>query len=120
MNVLILEDDALIALALEATLKEMDYNPVLALTMDEALDCLETRAIDAAILDLDIHGRLCRPVAEALQNAAIPFFYVSGLSQDRALADMPDAQFLQKPAQDDDLLRALHRLADRQVERNRH
>ncbi|WP_294535134.1 GAF domain-containing protein [uncultured Rhodoblastus sp.] len=81
LRVMIVEDQALIAMDLEASLTETGVTVASVCTScAEALMALESVEIDAAILDYHLHGETSLAVAEALEKRAIPFIFVTGES----------------------------------------
>ena len=47
-------------------------------SVDLALDLLESRKIDAAILDIDLAGETVYPLADMLSERKIPFVFATG------------------------------------------
>ena len=77
-SILILEDEAIVAFALEDMIDEAGGRPICAERLDQAIDLIETSRFDAAILDINVHGRQSYPVAEALTRKGIPFIFATG------------------------------------------
>ena len=78
-RVLVVEDEILIAIEIEDTLKALGCEVVgLVGKLDEALELAVNAAIDAAILDVRIRGGDVFPVAEKLLERNIPFILSSG------------------------------------------
>jgi two-component SAPR family response regulator len=80
--VLVVEDEMLIALDIEAALLDLGCEvkgPIAGLK--EALSIATTEALDAAILDITIRDELVYPVAEKLLERNIPFVLASGYGQ---------------------------------------
>jgi DNA-binding response OmpR family regulator len=78
-EVLVVEDDAIIALDLKQALEELGcvvLGP--AATVGEALLLLDRVRPRAVLLDLGLGGELATPVADALTAAAVPFLLVTG------------------------------------------
>lgn len=75
---LLLEDEPIIAMALEDMLSEAGAQVAVANSLDEAWQRIEGNRIDAAVLDVNIHGEKSYPVARALLDAGIPFIFASG------------------------------------------
>jgi CheY-like chemotaxis protein len=76
---LIVEDEAMVAMLLEDCLQEMGC--LVAATagrLEEAVALASSAAIDFAILDLNLGGKLSYPVADALAARGIPFIFSSG------------------------------------------
>jgi len=81
-HVLIVEDDALIALELEDTLREAGYAVVgPAGSVRAALGCLaDHRFLDGAVLDINLGDEDVFSVADALSAQQIPFLFLTGHS----------------------------------------
>ncbi len=86
LRVMIVEDQALIAMDLEASLNENGavVTSVCA-SAAQALQALEGAAIDAAILDLNLAGESSLAVAEALEERGIPFIFATGQGDEAAM-----------------------------------
>ncbi|RYF93716.1 MAG: PAS domain S-box protein [Caulobacteraceae bacterium] len=81
LRLLIVEDATLLALELEAGLIEAGAIIVgTAGDVDEAMGHAEA-ALDAAVLDVNLGGRLVTPVAERLQARGIPFVFATGYGE---------------------------------------
>jgi CheY-like chemotaxis protein len=110
-RVLLVEDEAMIAMLMEDMLGELGCDVVATVgQFDEAMAAADTEAIDLAFLDVNLCGVPVYPVAEVLCARAIPFAFVTGYGSagcDAAHADVP---ILQKPFQSQDLAAILHRL----------
>lgn len=73
-SVLVVEDEALVALDMEETLKTAGVRVMgPAASVAEAMGLLETGTPDAAILDLNLRGELVTPVARKLREQGVPF-----------------------------------------------
>ncbi|MDX9739983.1 MAG: response regulator [Gammaproteobacteria bacterium] len=112
-RVLIVEDEALLALEIGAILRDCGMTPVGPISRnDDALRLIDSQAIDCAVLDVNLQGESTERVAVALASRAIPFAFVTGYGR----ADIPkqfhEAPVLLKPfagAALIDTLRALSR-----------
>ena len=79
LRVLVVEDEALIALDLCLVLEDLGCRPVgPAASVGAALDLLRGAFPDAALLDENLGTTLVTPVAEALAQRDVPFAIVSG------------------------------------------
>jgi two-component sensor histidine kinase len=88
LRVLVVEDDALVAMALAQFLAEMGcrvIGPVA--TADEACELVKKESLDAAVLDINLSPGSSAPVARALQYRRCPFLFVTGYSTIKALPD---------------------------------
>ncbi len=97
-RILIVEDEPLIAMMLEEWLTELSHKPVTPTgSVKEAMAVIVHGAFDAAILDVNLAGQRCEPVAAALAAHGIPFAFATGdsiCSLDPRFADRPS---LSKP-----------------------
>jgi DNA-binding response OmpR family regulator len=82
-RVLIVEDEALVAFLLEASLEEFGCIPVgPCFSVAKALEAVGTETFDLAVLDVNLNGEKVYPVAYALAERHIPFLFVSGYGID--------------------------------------
>jgi len=92
-RILIVEDEPLISLMLEDWLTEMGHEPVgPAVSIDRAIAMSGEGPLDAALLDLNLHGQRCDAVADVLSRNAIPFAFATGSdvgSLPRQFASLP-------------------------------
>ncbi|GGG40453.1 response regulator [Caldovatus sediminis] len=81
VRILVVEDEALVALMVEDALRDAGAEVLCAYTVEEALRLLggeEGAGLDAAVLDLSLAGEGAAPVAEALRKRGIPFLIATG------------------------------------------
>ena len=108
-RVLIVEDEPVLAFALEETLVEAGFaiaGP--ASRLDKALAIIESGVCDAAILDTNLAGVNVGPVAAALAARGLPFIILSGYSPDQQNSAFAGALHLQKPCRSERIIQALH------------
>jgi two-component SAPR family response regulator len=80
--VLVVEDEFLLALDLELILLRHGWRVLgPATTVAEALLLLKAERPDVALLDINLHGELVTPVAEALHALGVPFVLASAYSR---------------------------------------
>jgi len=78
LRVLVVEDEYLIALRLEDTLKQFGCRPVgPAFTLEGGLSIAKTVRVDAALLDLDLGGKSVLPLVEELKRRGVPIGFVT-------------------------------------------
>lgn len=78
-NILVVEDDLIIALHLEQTIAEAGGYPIgPASTVSDALRLLNTERVDGAILDIDLHHEVATFVVDALLDRGVPFVFHTG------------------------------------------
>jgi CheY-like chemotaxis protein len=113
LKVLVAEDEALVALDLEFTLREFGCIVLPATpSVAEALAILETEQPDVALLDVNLADGSAAPVAEALATAGVPFAVMTG--HDAGQIGEPalrTAPYLGKPYNFEDLHAMLAQLA---------
>ncbi|WP_312002501.1 response regulator [Bradyrhizobium hereditatis] len=98
-DVLIVEDDAIIALDFEDTILELGVKTVrTAGSVVRALELIAERAPDFALLDVGLASGNSFAVAERLHGLQIPFVFVTGYSSDIGLpSGLNGTQMLPKP-----------------------
>jgi CheY-like chemotaxis protein len=114
MRVLVIEDEFLVAAAIETVLQAMGHDvlgPVA--TVEAAIATLGKDAIpDVAIVDLNLRGKASAPVAEELSRLNIPFVFATGYEVDKDLKQrFPAAHWLRKPYTDRQISASLAALA---------
>ena len=109
-KVLIVEDEPLIALDLEAMVEDLSFGVFAsASTVEAALKCLEKGLPDFAILDANLAGSSSRPVAEALVSQGVPIIFATGYADPANLPEtLAAAPRLSKPVMASDLSRAIN------------
>ena len=98
-QVLIVEDEPLIAMMLEDFLDVLEQGVAgTADSVASAIARLNQGGVDAAILDLNLRGgEKSTPVAQALADAGVPFVFATGGSDDSVDQRFRDRPVLQKP-----------------------
>jgi len=77
-SVLIVEDDALLGMAMGVCVEDAGYALAgLARSVEAALVTLTHETVDAALLDINLQGELVYPVANALADRGVPFVFVT-------------------------------------------
>ena len=111
-RILVVEDQFLIANELQDCLEKAGAEVVGPLGhMERALLTAEREALDAALLDIDLHGERCWPIADVLSRRAIPFIFATGYATDIVVPDRFAAcEVLSKPFRERDMLAALAKL----------
>jgi CheY-like chemotaxis protein len=93
-NILVVEDQAILAMTLGDLLGSLGYRVVgPATSLPEALALLEAGQVDGALLDRDLGGQSSLPLATQLLARGIPFAWATG-SKMKAPHGMP---VLRKP-----------------------
>ncbi len=95
---LVLEDEPLIAAMLAEWLEQQSHEVVgVAQATQEALDLIDTIAVDAAIVDIEVRDGTAYPLAEILRERRIPFAFATGWPRDAIDADFRGQMILCKP-----------------------
>ena len=77
-SVLVVEDDDQLGQAIGLCVEEAGYEVAgVAQSVDAALKTLRCRTVDAALLDVSLHGELVFAVADALAERGVPFVFVT-------------------------------------------
>lgn len=100
VHVLVVEDDFLILMELDAVLHDAGAEVVDSCrTIEAALARLDKDAIGVAVLDLRVGRESIAPVARRLAERGVPFvFYTGQIESDPIIKAWPAARFVQKPA----------------------
>ena len=120
MNILIVEDDPIVADAVAMTLEQAGYFTVPSTTIQEALEEISINEIDAVLLDLKLPNgdgtRLARLIRAKKEKQLIPILVVSGNNSvdDRIMALGAGADgYLSKPFDKHELLAHLEAMIRR-------
>jgi DNA-binding NarL/FixJ family response regulator len=108
-NILIVEDEPLIAKDIEIHLRKSGFNPIgIAHSSDRALDMLHSRKVDLVLLDIHIEGQKNGiDIAEIINTKySIPFIFLTSFSDemtlDKAKKTNPSG-YIVKPFDENDL-----------------
>ncbi len=109
---LIVEDQALIGLALEAYLEEVGFGACETLPSGaKALEWLSAHTPAVAILDFSLRDGPCTMLVRVLRERGIPIVIYSGHKRDVAPPELRDVPWLSKPCDRAALLAALTRIS---------
>jgi chemotaxis family two-component system sensor kinase Cph1 len=105
-QVLIAEDDPLIAEALVALLKDAGLEvQCVAATVNEAMKSVQATLPDIALLDINLHGEHVYPAATVLLEHGVPFVFTTGYEADLVVpSQFREVPFLSKPYDIDQVL----------------
>lgn len=108
-RILIVEDDAILLMDLEITLREAGADIVRACrTVEDALAAVSKQAFSIAVLDVRLRGETIAPVARLLCKHGTPFvFYTGQVGKDAALAEWPGSRIVAKPAPERTIIAAV-------------
>ena len=111
---LLIEDQALIGMALEATLEDAGFRVAGPFMSNaEALAWLDQHTPDLALLDVLLKDGPCTSLVRALRRRNIPFAIYSGLRPGSRPPDLVATRWLEKPASREDLTSVLREIAPR-------
>ena len=96
--ILLVEDEIIVACLLEDMLADLGCAVVgPAASIHQALAMIDTEAIDAAVLDVNLNGQMSYPIADVLAARGVPFVFSTGYHKDRLLERYRIFPALQKP-----------------------
>jgi CheY-like chemotaxis protein len=95
---LIVEDEPLVAMLVEDAIAELGLTASgPAARVDKALQLIEERAPDGAILDVNLAGEQVYPVASLLRERQIPFLFMTGYGEEAIRDDFDKMPIVKKP-----------------------
>jgi DNA-binding response OmpR family regulator len=98
-SVLVVEDDALIALDIANELRDAGLEVIgPATSVARALQLLASIGCDVAVLDVNLGKATSAPIARELRNRGTPFVVLSGYSTEQHPPELHGAPMLSKPA----------------------
>lgn len=110
-RLIVVEDSFPVAQSLKSLLQAMSCDVVgMAGNVQTARDLVATAQFDLALLDIDLHGELATPVAEAVLHQGQPLIFLTGYGD----ADMLPPHLralprLEKPVDSNELFAAIKR-----------
>jgi DNA-binding response OmpR family regulator len=112
---LIVEDQMLIGLSIEAYLEEVGYDAAGPfVSCSDALDWLKSNKPQAAILDYNLKDGACTVLAHELLRCGIPFMVYSGHPRRHdTSSEFTDVPWVEKPCARDDILAMVQLLTGR-------
>lgn len=112
MQILVLEDDVLIAMDLAATLEEMGASvqgPVH--TAEQAELSIARRKPDLALLDFKLNGHTSERIAQRLEDMEVPVVFITGHSRRHLPERFRNHTIIQKPVSPKALRDLMHGMA---------
>src|SRR6476619_6256416 len=99
LRVLIIEDEAMIAMLIEDLLGEIGASAVKTVaSVSEAAKILgDAIRLDMAIVDVNLHGQSTFPLADMLLERGIPFIFATGYAATGMPERFSSVPVLQKP-----------------------
>jgi DNA-binding response OmpR family regulator len=116
--ILIVEDELLIALDLADSFQAAGAYAITALSLSQAFELLDGHDWAGAVLDFRLDEQDCSPLCEWLHSLAIPFVICTGL--DDITGPAVKGVQVMKPANSDEIVRILERLAAARIRRPVH
>ena len=78
-HILVLEDNYLVAEVIREQLEYLGCEVIgPSLNVGDALKLVSVHSLDGALLDVNLAGEFCFPVAAALKNGNVPFVFLTG------------------------------------------
>lgn len=109
---LLLEDESLIAMDIEMTLRDAGFDVSIVGSCEEALEWLEVCRPDIVIVDIVLRDGPCHEAVEQLVEDGIPFVVHSGdQPDDHAGTPFAAGAWINKPAVGADIIAAIQGLA---------
>ena len=110
-RVLVVEDEAIIAIDMAAALEDAGFSVIGPVgSVFEAMQLLDEKPCDCAVLDINLAGETSAPVASRLLADGIPFVTVSGNTPESTGDEFSQSPFLSKPIITSKLLAKLDQL----------
>ncbi len=113
-RILVVEDQALIAMEMQDCLEKDGATVVGPVSrVGPALVKAQKDSLDAALLDVDLNGERCWPVADALAGRAIPFAFTTGFETSIVMPErFAGCPVLSKPYRERDVLAVLREMLE--------
>ncbi len=111
-RVLVVEDDPIVAMVLEDTLRDMGLDVLIDLTLVDGINEVEAGAFEAALVDVGLRGEDARPIMAALRERGIPFAVMSGGDLSKLGTEFPQVRMLSKPLDMPSLAKIVRELLD--------
>jgi DNA-binding response OmpR family regulator len=108
LRVLVVEDEALVAMLIEDMLIELGYEVVgPAMRLEAALQMARDETFDVAVLDVNLANEQSFPVARLLRDRGIPFVFATGYGLRGVGEHFLEIMTLQKPFESHQLAEAI-------------
>lgn len=110
LRILVVEDNFLVAEVVRDMLEAngcVIVGPVARL--DEGVQLATHEALDGAVLDVNLNGERCYPIARALRDRGVPYLFLTGDNDDSAMVpnELQPVRHLSKPVFATHLVEAL-------------
>src|SRR5690349_1228892 len=117
-TIMIVEDEAMIAVHIEVTLTEFGHHVITAATVAEAERLAEAGGIDLAIVDYRLSDGTSETLMGRLQREGVPFIACSGLDEGGRRNAAGEPRYLAKPFTSEALVEAVSAMIG--VQRGQH
>jgi CheY-like chemotaxis protein len=108
LRILLMEDEALIALDLEQLCRESGADDVVVVRNLDQVDTAANGVFHAAILDVMLSGNPTVEFARTLTQKGVPFVFATGYAdREELFSEFPDTPVIGKPYVGADLVNAL-------------
>lgn len=108
LKILIVEDEALVAMLIEDVLADMGHEVVgVGGRLDQALALARQSEMDFAILDLNLNGQHTYAIADVLRERSVPFIFATGYGSGGVDQAWKDVRVLPKPFEPHQLAAAI-------------
>lgn len=114
LRVLIVEDELLVSMYIEQTVRELGYEVIgSAGTLADAKRLFEAATFDVAILDVRLRqGELIYPAIDILRDRRIPFVFITGYGSDNLERQYGRHPILKKPFSQRELQRCIQNVVE--------
>ena len=108
-TVLVVDDEMLIALDIQAQLAELGHHTVVAPHLAGALQALDRSPVDLVIVDWHLRDQVATPLVEVLKARGVPFIICTGSALEELSGLFPSVPVVPKPFNTDQLLASVSR-----------
>jgi PAS domain S-box-containing protein len=109
-RIMVVEDEALVALGMSDALSDLGYDVYGPFSrVREAIAAVREADVHGAILDVNLNGETVYPLADFLQERGVPILFVTGYSAESLDPRFADVLVLQKPVERQTLERVFPR-----------
>ncbi|KAB2851150.1 MAG: response regulator [Hyphomicrobiaceae bacterium] len=107
-SILVVEDEYIIAIDIATYFSDRGARVVGPVgTIEEAIGAINGERLDAAVLDLNLHGEMAFDVADALIGRGIPFVFATGYDRDVIPGRFASVKRCEKPTTPEAIAMAL-------------
>ncbi len=116
-RILVVEDNFLMAEVICDFVRSCGLEPVGPVgSVDSGVELAEHEDIDAAVLDINLQGRMCFPICSALAKRHVPFMFLSGYAGSPLVpSEFRAARHIEKPFAPEEFQSVLQDLVGRRV-----